>query len=84
MRPSIRQQSGLCSSCRSAARSKYLLHDRHNTFAPARFSAVELHVTAKDPSAQLERLVEVADRGCIMMSTLRSKLDVRIRTDVAI
>ena len=52
--------------------------------APARFSAVELHVTAKDPSEQLERLVEVADRGCIMMNTLRGKLDVRIRTGVAI
>jgi putative redox protein len=52
--------------------------------APARFSGVELHVTAKDPSEQLERLVEVADRGCIMMNTLRGKLDVRIRTGVAI
>jgi putative redox protein len=52
--------------------------------APARVSAVELHVTAKDPSEQLERLVEVADRGCIMMNTLRGKLDVRIRTGVAV
>ncbi len=51
---------------------------------PARFSAVELHVTAKDPSEQLEHLVEMADRGCIMMNTLRGKLDVRIRTGVAI
>jgi hypothetical protein len=40
-------------------------------------------VTAKDPSEQLERLVEVADRGCIMMNTLRGRLDVRIRTCVA-
>jgi hypothetical protein len=26
----------------------------------------------------LERLVEIADRGCIMMNTLRGKLDVRV------
>ena len=26
----------------------------------------------------LERLVEIADRGCIMMNTLRGKLDVKV------
>ena len=31
-----------------------------------------------------ERLVEIADRGCIMMNTLRGKLDVRIRVGVTI
>ena len=51
--------------------------------SPARFSAVELHVSAKGRSEEIERLVEVADRGCIMMNTLRGKLDVRIRTGVA-
>ena len=30
----------------------------------------------------LERFVEIADRGCIMMNTLRGKLDVRIRIGV--
>jgi putative redox protein len=52
--------------------------------SPARFSAVELHVSAKGRSEEIERLVEVADRGCIMMNTLRGKLDVRIQTGVAI
>src|SRR5271170_5115917 len=50
--------------------------------SPARFSAVELHVSAKGRSEEIERLVEVADRGCIMMNTLRGKLDVRIQTGV--
>jgi putative redox protein len=47
---------------------------------PARFTAVELHVTADTPDREtLEHLVEIADRGCIMMNTLRDKFDVRIR-----
>jgi putative redox protein len=48
--------------------------------SPARFSALDLYVTAEgaDPD-RLEKLVEIADRGCIMMNTLRGKLDVRIR-----
>ena len=32
----------------------------------------------------LERLVEIADRGCIMMNTLRGKLDVHIRIGVPV
>ena len=50
--------------------------------SPARFAGVELHLTAKGGSEEFERLVEVADRGCIMMNTLRGKLDVRVRTTV--
>jgi putative redox protein len=52
--------------------------------SPSRFSAVELHVAAKGRSEEIERLVEVADRGCIMMNTLRGKLDVRVRTGVTV
>ncbi len=51
--------------------------------APSRFSVVELRVIAKGSSEDLERLAEIADRGCIMMNTLRGKLDIRIRTGVA-
>ena len=51
--------------------------------APIRFSAIELQVVAKGSSVDLERLVEIADRGCIMMNTLRGKLNVRIQTAVA-
>lgn len=48
--------------------------------APSRFSAVEVLVTANGSVEQLEGLVKVADRGCIMMNTLRGTLDVLIRT----
>lgn len=48
--------------------------------SPARFSALELYVTADGVNPELlEKLVEIADRGCIMMNTLRGKLEVRIR-----
>src|SRR5260370_34757745 len=43
--------------------------------SPARFAAVELYLTADCPSRELlERLVEIADRGCIMMNTFRGKI----------
>jgi len=48
--------------------------------SPARFTAVELNVTAKHSDrGQFEKLVEIADRGCIMMNTLRGKLDIKVR-----
>ena len=48
--------------------------------SPTRFEAVEFCVTADCPDRELlQRLVEIADRGCIMMNTLRGKLDVRLR-----
>ncbi len=48
--------------------------------SPARFTAVELNVTAKHSDReQFEKLVEIADRGCIMMNTLRGKLDIQVR-----
>jgi putative redox protein len=51
--------------------------------APARFIAVELYVAADCPDPeQLERLVDIADRGCVMMNTLRGKLDVRVQIGV--
>jgi putative redox protein len=52
--------------------------------APARFSGVELLVEAKGNAEEIERLVEIADRGCIMMNTLRGVLEVRIRTVLVI
>ena len=49
--------------------------------SPARFTSVELNVTAKySDREQFEKLVEIADRGCIMMNTLRDKLDIQIQT----
>ena len=53
--------------------------------SPDRFATLELYVTADGQSGDLlERLVEIADRGCIMMNTLRGKLDVRVRVGVPI
>ena len=48
--------------------------------APARFTKIELCVTAdcKDPQ-ELEHLVEIAERGCIMVNTLKGKLDLQVR-----
>ncbi|MEP7362028.1 MAG: OsmC family protein [Acidobacteriota bacterium] len=47
---------------------------------PARFTGLTLQVSAEcDDRALLEKLVEIADRGCIMMNTLRGKLDLEIR-----
>jgi putative redox protein len=48
--------------------------------SPARFSAVELAVTAESSNREeLDRLIEIADRGCIMMNTLRGRVEVTIR-----
>jgi putative redox protein len=48
--------------------------------SPARFIAVEVSVTAETVDREmLDRLVAIADRGCIMMNTLRGSLDVRVQ-----
>jgi putative redox protein len=48
--------------------------------SPARFSALELLVSADcEDRDLLHKLVEIADRGCIMMNTLRGALDLRVR-----
>lgn len=48
--------------------------------SPARFSALELLVSADGEDRDLlHKLVEIADRGCIMMNTLRGKLDLHVR-----
>jgi putative redox protein len=53
--------------------------------SPSRFAAIELYITADCQNRELlERLVEIADRGCIMMNTLREKLDVQIRIGVPV
>ena len=53
--------------------------------SPARFTGVELRVAAESGDRELlGRLVEIADRGCIMMNTLRGKLDVRVLIGAAV
>lgn len=48
--------------------------------SPARFSQVDLCVSAEctDPDL-LDKLVKIAERGCIMMNTLQGKLDLKVR-----
>ncbi len=48
--------------------------------SPDRFVAVDLTVSAEHADQEsLEKIVEIADRGCIMMNTLRSTLDLKVR-----
>jgi putative redox protein len=52
--------------------------------SPARFSSVDVSVTATGGNQELlEHLLTIADRGCIMMNTLRDKLPVTIRIGAA-
>jgi organic hydroperoxide reductase OsmC/OhrA len=51
----------------------------------ARFAGVELRVAAETGDRELfGRLVEIADRGCVMMNTLRGKLEVRVLIGAAV
>src|SRR5271155_1562611 len=53
--------------------------------SPARFTGVELHVAAERGDRELlDKLVEIADRGCIMMNTLGGKLDVSVLIGAAV
>lgn len=48
--------------------------------APSRFSAIEVTVHAEaEDRAQLEKLVEMADRACISSNTLRPAVDLQFR-----
>jgi len=48
--------------------------------SPARFAAIEVGVSAKCADQDLlGKLVEIADRGCIMMNSLRGEIDVQIQ-----
>jgi putative redox protein len=50
------------------------------TESPARFSAIELRVSADYEDRELlEKMVEIAERGCIMVNTLRGKIDLQVR-----
>ena len=53
--------------------------------APVRFTGVELKVTAEraDPG-EFEHLVQIAERGCIMMNTLRDNFEIQVRIGVHI
>jgi putative redox protein len=53
--------------------------------SPTRFSAVEVCVSANcSDHALFERMVEIAERGCIIVNTLRGKLDLTVRIVVPV
>jgi putative redox protein len=53
--------------------------------SPARFAAVELCVSANYSDRDLfEKLVEIAERGCIMVNTLRGTLDLKTRIEAPV
>jgi putative redox protein len=53
--------------------------------SPARFSSVDLAITAEAADREeLVHLSEIADRGCIMMNTLRDKLTLNIAVATAV
>ena len=48
--------------------------------APTRFTAVELCVSAECADRELfEKLMEIAERGCIMVNTLKGKISLHVR-----
>jgi putative redox protein len=48
--------------------------------APSRFSAIRMTISAQcDPPEELEKLVAIAERGCISANTLRSSVELAIR-----
>jgi len=47
--------------------------------APARYTAIHMKVTADcDPAEELEKLVTIAERGCIVANTLAKAVDLTV------
>jgi len=48
---------------------------------PQRYSAIRMHVSADcDPATELDKLVQIAERGCIVANTLRTAVDLTVET----
>jgi len=48
--------------------------------APSRFTAIRMTVSAKcDPQEELNKLVTIAERGCISANTLRAAVELSIK-----
>ena len=53
--------------------------------SPARFTAIELCVSANYSDREMfEKLVEIAERGCTMVNTLRGTLDLTTRIEALV
>src|SRR5579883_3107774 len=47
--------------------------------SPVRFASIRLQVTSQEADPEvLGKLVDIAERGCIMMNTLRDKLEITV------
>jgi putative redox protein len=52
---------------------------------PSRFTGVEVHVSADYKDRELfEKLVQIAENGCIMVNTLRGKIDLNVRIEATV
>jgi putative redox protein len=52
--------------------------------APARFQAIEVRISADCPDPQiLEKLLEIAERACLVTNTLRGTVELRIGVEGA-
>lgn len=50
---------------------------------PTRFTAVDIYVSADcEDRDLLEKLVQIAENGCIMMNTLKGKMELSVRIEV--
>lgn len=48
--------------------------------APSRFTAIRMSVSARcDPQEELDKLVAIAERGCIAANTLRAAVELSIK-----
>ena len=48
--------------------------------APSRFTAIRMSVSAQcNPPEQLQKLVTIAERGCIAANTLRAAVDLSVK-----
>jgi putative redox protein len=48
--------------------------------APARFTAIRMTVSAQcDPPGELDKLVTIAERGCISANTLRAAVELSVK-----
>ena len=47
--------------------------------APARYTAIHMKITADcDPAGELDKLVTIAERGCIVANTLGKAVDLKV------
>jgi putative redox protein len=52
---------------------------------PSRFTSLDLHVSADYKDRDMfEKLIQIAENGCIMVNTLKGKIDLNVRIGAAV